>query len=721
MSASAGAVSGCLRARRDVTITANGEGWVVKDPLSLEYFRLGPRERFLFAELQEPLTVTELTRRYREAFPNERGTGTQVLSFCSAMIDCALLISDSPGLTEARQQQAKQPNPGWMTLLSPLALRLPGVDPTPLLRATDGLGRVLFNRGFAIALAAAAMLVALLLVGEAETLLAEAGLLSNLFEPKYASAAVLALVITKTWHELGHALACRRMGAECQEIGVMLLALMPCLYCDVSDAWTLPSRWRRALVALAGVYFEAMLAIAAAGAWLLLTPGPLRVLALYVVAAASISTLLINLNPLLRFDGYYVLADLWGVSNLHQVSRQTLWGPLRRWIRGDATPHEPAEASAPLLALYGAASTLYGWAILIAILWTAYHTLDAWGFSAAGDVLVALTWGGVLFSSARNALGLFPRGLAAGRSIMRFGVLAALFGGLMFGVLSIEIEQSLHAPCRLESGAFADITARSEGLLVPRVHHGEAVEQGAVLAVLDDPAAEIRRLELLQRQATLVAELEGLRTRSQADPELLSEIARLRPTLAEVRRQLVAHEQETERRVLKAPFSGRVIPPTARLVSAEETPNGELPTWAEAPLDNANAGCLLEKGETLCRLTGSGVRAVVLLGQDDSGLLRVGDPVRVLLDRDPSQVLEGAVEGIALAASDESLGETERGLERSLGGSLDRHASYRVTVGIETPTAVCQPGAIGQARITTGRETVGQRCLRWLRRLIRLG
>lgn len=721
MSASARAVNGCLRARRDVTITANGEGWVVKDPLSLEYFRLGPRERFLFAELQEPLTVTELTRRYREAFPNERGTGTQVLSFCSAMIDCALLLSDSPGLAEAREQQAKQPTSGWANLLSPLALRLPGVDPTPLLRATDGLGRLLFSRGFALALAVAAALVAMLLVGEAEALLAEAGRLANLFEPKYAAAAVLALVITKTWHELGHALACRRMGAECHEIGVMLLALMPCLYCDVSDAWTLPSRWRRALVALAGVYFEALLAVAAAAAWLLLAPGPLRVLALYVVAAASISTLLINLNPLLRFDGYYVLADLWGVSNLHQVSRQTLWGPVRRWVRGDAITDEPPEASAPLLALYGAASTLYGWAILVVILWTAYHALDAWGFAAAGDVLVALTVGGVLFASARSAFGLFPRGLAAGRSLLRAGVLAGLLGLLAFGLLSIEIEQSLHAPCRLESGAFADIAARSDGLLAPEVQHGMAVEKGAVLAVLEDPVAEIRRLELLQRQATLVSELAGLQTRSQTDPELLSEIARLRPTLAEVRRQLAAHEQETDRRVLRAPFAGRVVPPARRPVTGEETPSGELPTWAEAPLDNANAGCLLERGETLCRLIGTGVRAVVLLNQDDSGLLRVGDPVRVLLDRETTRVLEGAVEGIALAAADERLGEAELGLERSLGGSLDRNASYRVTVGIGSPTAVCQPGAIGQARIATGRETVGQRCLRWLRRLIRLG
>lgn len=714
------ALGGRLRARRDVTLTASGDGWVVKDPLSLEYFRLGPRERFLFATLEEPLTVVELTRRYREAFPNERGTATQVLSFCSAMIDCALLVSDSPGLRVARERQAKPKSPRWAALLSPLALRLPGVDPTPLLVATAWLGRLVFSRAFAFFLLVTAMAIGVLLVGETETLLAEAGRLSNLFEPQYAAAAVLALMITKTWHELGHAIACRRLGAECHEIGVMLLALMPCLYCDVSDAWTLPTRWRRAVVALAGVYFEAILAVAAAAAWLMLAPGPLRVLALYVIAAASVSTLLINLNPLLRFDGYYVLADLWGVSNLHQVSRQTLWGPLRRWVRRDRAAEEPVEASPLLLAAYGAASTVYGWAILGVILWAAYRSLDACGLRAAGDVLVALTVTGVLFATGRSAVGLVPRGPALGGSLVRAGVLGCLLGGSLWAVLSYEMDQSLHAPCRLESEAFVDVVARSEGLLKPRATHGASVAKGEVLAVLDDPSAELRRLELLGRQATLVSELEGLRTRSQSDPELLSEIARLRPTLAEVRRQLLTHEQETARRVLRAPREGRVAPPARRPATDDETPGGELPTWSGAPLDGANAGCLLKTGETLCRVLGPGVRAVLLLDQDDSGLLRRGDPVRVLLDREPSRVFSGRVADIALATADQRLGETERSLEASLSGSLQHGASYRVTVEIEGPTSVCQPGAIGQARIQTGRETVAGWCLRWLRRLTRL-
>ncbi|QDT68010.1 Peptidase family M50 [Planctomycetes bacterium MalM25] len=720
MSAAGGMHRGTLRVRRDLTLTPDGDGVVVKDPLTLEYFRLGERERFLLEELREPLTLNELTTRFRARFPNDGATGAQVLAFCSAMAECSLLLSDSPQRVEPK----KPKQAGWWSLLSPLAIRLPGVDPTPLLDATGWLGRLLFNRLFAGLLLLVALAVGVGLLGRADELSHELGQLTNLLEPRYALAAVLAVMLTKTWHELGHALACRRVGAECHEVGVMLLAFLPCLYCDASDAWTLTSRWRRVLVALAGVYFEAILAVAAAGVWLVLAPGPLRVLALDVVVIASLSTLLVNLNPLLRFDGYYVLADAWGVPNLHQHARETLWGGLRRWIAGGAPPERPA-ASPVGIALYGVASVAYGWAILGVILWAVYAALDAYGFAAAGDLLVALTLGGVVVGGGRSAKNLVPRGPGApvGRSLLRLGVIGATLATVAWLVLSAPIEQSLRSPCRLENTAFTEVVARSNGLLRPLVVYGERVKPNQLLAELDEPAAELRRLELLEREASLRSQIEGLRTRSQTDTQLLSEIARLTPTLQEVRRQLATHDEQIERRRLRAPIAGRVLPPAERFENEidAESSDGRLPTWSGAPLDPANAGCLLAGGEALCRVVGEPLRAVVLLDEDDSGLVRLGDPVRIALDREPAAWLSGRVEGVSPATADERLTDAERALERGLRGSLAAGSAYRVTVALDAPTAACQPGALGQARVVTGEETVGGWCLRWLRRLVRLG
>ena len=711
---------GALRTRRDLTITPDGEGVVVKDPLTLEYFRLGERERFVLEELRTPLTLQELTGRFRERFPNDPASGSQVLAFCSALTECSLLLSDSP----RRVEPPRRTNAAWRSWLSPLAIRLPGVDPTPLLDATGWLGRLLFSRLFAVLLLMAAMLVGVGWLGRVDELSGELGQLANLLEPRYALAAVLALMITKTWHELGHALACRRVGAECHEVGVMLLAFLPCLYCDASDAWALTSRWRRVLVALAGVYFEVILAVAAAALWLVLAPGPLRVLALDVVVIASLSTLLVNLNPLLRFDGYYVLADAWGVPNLHQHARETLWGGLRRWIAGGVAPERPA-ASPWALAAYGASSVAYGWAILVAILWAVYTALDATGFAAAGDLLIALTVGGVLVAGGRSARGLLPRGPGApvGRSLFRLGVVGVALAAIAWLVLSAPIEQTLRSPCRLENTRFAEVVAPSDGLLRTHVVYGEEVQSDQLLAELDDPAAELRRLELLEREATLASQLEGLRTRSQSDTKLLAEIARLTPTLREVRRQLATHDAEAERRRLRAPFAGRVSPPAERFEQEleAESSDGRLPTWSGAPLDEANTGCLLASGEALCRVVGEPLRAMVLLSEDDSGLVRLGDPVRIALDRDPGDWLSGRVESVSPATADERLTDAERALERGLRGSLEEGAAYRVTVALDAPTPACQPGALGQARVVTGEESVGGWCLRWLRRLVRLG
>ncbi|TWT96130.1 Peptidase family M50 [Botrimarina colliarenosi] len=724
MNRAAWLTNGRLRARRDLLLSASGEATVVKDPLSLEYFRLGDRERFLLETLREPMTIGELTRRFQGRFPNERATGAQVLGFCASLYDCDLLQSDQPSAVSAATQRAVGQSPWWAPALNPLAIRLPGFDPTRLLHWLTPLGRLLFSRGFAATLLIAAIMVGVTLVGRAEELALELRRLLDLFDPSHAALAVAAVVIAKAWHELGHALACRRMGAECHEVGVLLLALMPCLYCDASDAWTLPSRWRRTLVALAGVYFELILSVAAAAAWLVLAPGPTRVLALYLVGVASVSTLLVNLNPLLRFDGYYVLADLWGVANLHQASRETLWGPVRRWIRGEMRPPEPAPASPWLLALYALASTVYGWGLLAVILWVTHLALTDAGFRAAGDLVVALTLTGVVFGMVRALAAVTPKG-PHGRALgisLRLGVAVVLGLVALWGIASISFDQTLHSVCRVESQSFADVVARSSGVLSHRVRYGDVVEPGQLLAELEDADARLRRLELLEREASLEAQINGLRTRSQRDARLLAEIARLEPMRSETRRQLRSHDELTERRRLRAPIAGRVDPPAQRTATADaETPDGDLPTWSGAPLDPANDGCWLEAGEPLCRVAGAGVRVVLLLSEDDSGLVRLGAPVRVALDRAPGETFQGEVTSVALAAADADLADPERRVEEGLRGPLERGATYRLTVELSGDSSpLLQPGAIGQARVVTGRETLGGWLARWLRRLVRL-
>ena len=139
--------------------------------------------------------------------------------------------------------------------------------------------------------------------------------------PRFAIGFLIAISITKIFHEFGHAVACRRMGASCNEGGLMLLFFAPCLYCDVSDARIIEKTSKRTIVMLGGVYFELILATIAVLLWANCDSLLMRNFLLNISIVASISTILVNLNPLMKFDGYYVFSEVVGIQNLSGKSQ----------------------------------------------------------------------------------------------------------------------------------------------------------------------------------------------------------------------------------------------------------------------------------------------------------------------------------------------------------------------------------------------------------------
>ena len=124
----------------------------------------------------------------------------------------------------------------------------------------------------------------------------------------------IAMGFTKVLHEFGHGLSCKHFGGECHELGVMLLVLTPCLYCNVSDSWMLPNKWHRAFIGAAGMYVEICIASIATFLWWFSAPGLLNNICLSTMFVCSVSTVVFNGNPLLRYDGYYILVGRSGNS-----------------------------------------------------------------------------------------------------------------------------------------------------------------------------------------------------------------------------------------------------------------------------------------------------------------------------------------------------------------------------------------------------------------------
>lgn len=317
-----------IRMRPDLIVRGDHSGtraaWVIKDPIRLQYFRFQSEEHELLRMLDGTHSLRDLQRHLEQLLAPAKISIERIEFFLSGLHADGLIVIDEPGqdrLLRERESRTKRSRliRQWS---NPLAVRFPGVDPGWLLNGFTSLFGFLFHP--------AALLVSLIPILSALVWVlahwADVVQKPPSFEAFFLGRNLIVLLVTlatvKIIHEFGHATACRRYGAECREIGLMLLVFMPTLYCNVSDAWMIPARWKRIVVSLAGVYVELLLATIATFLWWNSNPGQFQMLCLNVMAVCSVSTLLINLNPLLRYDGYYALSDLSCSPNLWSRSRE---------------------------------------------------------------------------------------------------------------------------------------------------------------------------------------------------------------------------------------------------------------------------------------------------------------------------------------------------------------------------------------------------------------
>lgn len=336
-----------LRARGDVQLAesqfAGQATYVLKDPLSLEMFHLTPEEFFLFQAMKLRTTLANLRREFERRFAPRQITAIALQEGINQLHQRGLLVSEAPAqgqqLLERRQKRTRQER--WQSMLQLLSFRLGSIDATSLV---DGLyKRTKWLLSWpCLLLAAVVVFMALrILLGDMPRLLGDLSAVAELSQPRYWLLWIGTIAAVKCLHELAHALACKHFGGRCHEIGVMLLAFVPCLYCDVSDVWRMPSKWKRIAVSSAGMVAELLIASLALIAWWNTEPGLLHLWCLSVVIVCSVGTVLINANPLLRYDGYYILSDLLEVPNLATRSRGLVTERLRNWLLNQPTLEDP--------------------------------------------------------------------------------------------------------------------------------------------------------------------------------------------------------------------------------------------------------------------------------------------------------------------------------------------------------------------------------------------
>ena len=451
--------------------------------------------------------------------------------------------------------------------LSPFAIRIPLVDPERFLARTLRWVEPLFS-GLGLCLWLAVVLPAVALAAIHWDELTR-NLLDHLFTPANLVLVWLLFPVIKALHELGHGYAAKHYGGEVHDMGLMLLVFTPVPYVDASSAWSFPSKYARALVGAGGMLAEVFVASLAFYVWLAAEPGAVRALAYNAVVIAGVTTLLFNANPLLRFDGYYILSDLAELPNLRTRANRYLGSWAERVLLGrrDVDPPETAPGEPAWFVCYAVAAFLYRVFIVVAIL---FWILDQ--FLLAGIVLglvAGIGWFGMpLYKGLRHLVALPSRGGSRGRAW------AAVGGGL--AVLALLL-CALPLPLRTRAEGVvwipedALVRAGADGFVVAaRARPGERVEPGALLVELRDPALEAHVAGLEGRVRELEAQVRAQRKRDRLEAEVtLEELSYARSDL----------DRALERRAalqVRSPRAGTFVLPRARDLPGRFAPQGAL-------------------------------------------------------------------------------------------------------------------------------------------------
>lgn len=549
--------------------------YVVKDPVSLRYYRFKEQEHFLLQFLDGKHTLDQAQKQYEKRFRPERLTLEDLEAFAQQLLKAGLAQSESPRagqqLFERRQKRRRSE---WMqTFTNILYIKLPIFDPERLLGWMLRYTWWMFTWWFLFA-SVSVMLAAVLLVATHFQIFREKlPSYHEFFQFKTVIYLWVALGVVKVIHEFGHGLSCKAFGGEVHEMGALFLCLSPCLYCNVSDAWTLPNKWKRIIISSAGIYVELMIAAIATFIWWNTHSQPfINNLSLSLMVVCSISTVVFNANPLMRYDGYYVLADLLEIPNLRDRSNRFIKNLALEYCLGVEVHPEPYMAlwRKVLFVSYAVVSYVYRWVVTFVILRFLDSFLQPYKLGAVSRMMtiaaIASMVGWPLYRLGKN---IYQRGRLPDMKRWRVVATACVLGAalLVFFLVPLPVAR-IRSPALVEfqPDAMVKVFLHDSGILMKLdVEEGATVEEGAVLAYFSQRQLED---ELLKAETNYLISLKEVEVAERKLNDVTDEQEKTRLAAEKVKKMGEVDRYRTEREgllsrkrdlVLVAPRAGVVV------------------------------------------------------------------------------------------------------------------------------------------------------------------
>ncbi|MEZ6134393.1 MAG: efflux RND transporter periplasmic adaptor subunit [Pirellulaceae bacterium] len=483
------------RIRNDLSVVrqvyCGGASYLIEDSLRNKIHRVGLAEYAFISALDGRRTVADALSVVATQFGEEAFDARDALGLVGWLAEAQLVVTKQDMDSTRKSQVVVDANAkAYAAHFGFLTQRFPIFNPDRIVRrSAELMGRTV---RIVLAVVALALLVfsGMILADQFESLLR---CRREILAPSNWLALVLVWLGLKLFHEFGHAMACGMVGGHVRQFGIVLVLFVPMPYVDVSNAWLITSKWKRIFVSMAGVAVEAMIASLALLLFWQSHDEIVRMYAVNVIYLATITTLVFNLNPLMRFDGYYVLTDLAEMPNLATNGQRLLHYWINRlfWGCAVAKPYWP-EGHPWVVLSYAIAAA--AWRILVlATLIVAASQM----FSGAGVALAAVatvTFLGKPVMSWMKRLGRVGD-LSRRRTVAACLTLAALAALACW----LPLPRSIQVPVAMRPANHQIVRAADAGFLEETlVQAGDLVRQGDVLCRLSNPElyAELSEIQV---------------------------------------------------------------------------------------------------------------------------------------------------------------------------------------------------------------------------------
>ncbi|NOZ24210.1 MAG: biotin/lipoyl-binding protein [Planctomycetes bacterium] len=685
--------------RRDLEITEQehrGEKfYVIKDPLALRYFRLSELEFSVFQLMDGTSNVDDIKAKIEAEFDDVELDVQTILNFAYQLKSINFLervFAREDRVLYERAQERKKMLTLWAKLKNILFIKFALVDPDRFFEWSRPYMRIFFTRYFVV--------FCVMLFGFAFWELfhrfGNRVPWEQLFtlEPRNLMYFWIVFVVTKICHEIGHGVTCKHYGGEVHEMGFLLLVLMPCLYCDVSDAWIFKKRYQRLLVSAAGIVTELILAAMACLVWAFSDIALVKGLAYRMMLLCSISTVLFNANPLMKFDGYYMLSDYLEIPNLRARSTQYFAGYLKETFLGIEQPKtQISEEDASLYLVYGFGSTIWIWMLMFSICAVMLHK-----FYALGLWITATTIIGMFVMPIRKMfVFVFEHRTEVKVKRRNLAITGVIMLGFLYVGCFVRLDTWVRSPFVVKPVTMEKMKATIQGYVSDfRVQEGQVVKKGDVIAELHCEDVERERQKILDdidraKTRKRIAEGSGKTAEAKAvDIEIES-----------LGKRLIQIDEQVRRETITAPFAGVVL----RAEPKEELDRNLIMSRQYKPGDVL---CIVAKLDEMMMYA--------YIEEEDQSKIQEGAVARAKVIAFPDKEFEARLEEKG-KAGDQAIRDaevyhlvpairTQQGIKSAL-------VYYVAELKPTGETEGLRPGLTGEAKIYVGKRTMAQRIGNW--------